>query len=148
MKILVLLSLISCFILGALATSSHAKRPLPNIEKIYAEYNVLYFDDKLPKDAVVDWGEPSDDYMASVEVMSNGKFHVAFNDYFSTADRVARLIMLHEQCHIATNDAKDFVTSDGIAIHDSHGKAWRTCMLGLDNQGAFRDILIDNYEEK
>lgn len=121
-----------------LALTASSTERLPNIQKIYAEYNTEYFDDTLPRNALIDWNEPGDNFMASTETLSDGRYHVAFNRDYSSAERVARLIMLHEQCHIKTDQH--------MLLEDAHSRAWRTCMLDLDRQGAFRRILIDFYE--
>lgn len=100
----------------------------------YKTYNERYFDNKLPEDAIVDYGEYNDDYMATTSKLPNGTFHIGLNEKFTSAARVAHLVILHEQCHIATwNEAVD------------HGPRWRVCMLGLDIMGANRGLLIDGY---
>ena len=105
------------------------------LDKKYAEYNELYFDNKLPKDTLIDHSESIQ--MASTMKMSNGRFHIAFNDKYTLAERVSRSTLLHEQCHIQT-------WSEQKAAE--HGPRWRTCMLTLDIQGIFRRLTIDEYE--
>jgi predicted SprT family Zn-dependent metalloprotease len=104
------------------------------LDKKYAEYNEIYFGGKLPADTVIDHSESVQ--MASTMKMSDGRFHIAFNDKYTLADRVARLVLLHEQCHIKTWTEQDIA---------EHGPRWRTCMLALDLQGVFRREWIDDY---
>lgn len=106
-----------------------------SLKKSYQNYNAQYFEDKLPKDSAIDYDLSDPNFMATTMLASDGKFHLSFNRYYITADRVADLIMLHEMCHIKNWD-------------DGHGRKWRSCMINLDLQGAFREELIDSYTEK
>lgn len=110
-----------------------------DLKMLYDEYNNEYFGDKLPKDAIIDWAEYDSEYMATTIRMTDGTYHIAFNEKYVQADRVLKTTLLHEMCHIPTYD--DFTVKDGW-----HGKRWRACMLGLDMRGAFRRELIDGYE--
>lgn len=118
-----------------------AKVDLPkDLDKWYSIYNSEFFNDKLPKDTVIDWGEYDLDRMGSTSVLPDGRFHIAFNEKYCLADRTARMILLHEDCHIATftettRDSKTW-----------HGPRWRTCMLNLYQVGAFKKDLIDGIE--
>jgi hypothetical protein len=100
----------------------------------YDEYNQQYFENKLPKDVVIDYSGAGG-YMAITTMLSDGRFHIALNEKYTAAPRVAHLTLLHEQCHVATYDEIE-----------EHGKRWRTCMLEIDAEGAFRANLIDGYE--
>lgn len=107
------------------------------LAEVYGEFNDQYFQGRLPKDTVVDWSESADN-IASTYKMGDGRFHITFNPKYALAHRVYATTMLHEQCHIKTYDERDFETG-------WHGKRWRSCMLQLDMQGAFRRELIDFY---
>ena len=109
-----------------------------NLYQLYDGYNDEYFDNKLPKNTVIDWDETGD-YMATTNLLPDGRFHIAFNPHYITAMRVARTSMLHEMCHIQTWGELDYQTG-------RHGPQWRTCMLGLDAAGAWRREMIDYYE--
>lgn len=123
----------------AVSTRSDARMHVPptvkEIENQYRIFNEQYFDNKLPKDVVIDYSESVD--MASTMKMRDGRFHIAFNDKFVAAPRIMNIVLIHEQCHVKTWEE--------IL---KHGPLWRTCMLTLDATGAFRNELIDNYEEK
>jgi hypothetical protein len=106
----------------------------------YDEYNKEYFYNHLPHNVIIDYSQTGR-YMALTTRMADGRFHIAFNEKYTAAERVARLILLHEQCHIKHWDAPD-------QEHDGHGREWRACMLELDAEGAFRVLLIDAYEEE
>ena len=99
-------------------------------------YNSGYFDDKLPKHIVIDWSEYNDDNMATTTVLPDGRFHIALNEKYCLATRVAHITLLHEDCHILTfsevNEGKE------------HGPRWRTCMINLSRQRAFENELIDD----
>jgi SprT-like family len=103
----------------------------------YDEYNDLYFAKKLPSDVVIDYSETGP-FMATTAQMPDGRFHIALNEKYTSAPRVAHLIIQHEQCHIKTW---------GEQKNSEHGKLWRACMLTLDAEGAFRAELIDGYRE-
>lgn len=107
-----------------------------DLDKYYSQYNSEFFNDTLPRDVVIDWGEYNTDRLASTSKLSDGRFHIAFNEQYTSAGRVARLVLLHEQCHIATWSEQPL----------EHGPRWRTCMLNLYQQGAFKADLIDGHE--
>ncbi len=112
------------------------------LEKLYATDNEEFFRNKLPKNPRIDLLE--EQYMASTVCSDDGKDCVVkFNLKYVAARRVADFTILHEMCHIKTwgKDVDDF----GQEI--VHGKLWRSCMLQIDQRGAFREILIDNYRE-
>jgi hypothetical protein len=104
------------------------------LEKSYARNNAQYFENKLPV-AVVDYDLRDPEFMATTRRTYDGVFHISFNPFYISAERYAELTMLHEMCHIKT-------------WNDQHGARWRACMIQLDLQGAFRDELIDTYQEK
>lgn len=104
------------------------------LEKSYARNNAQYFENKLPV-AVVDYDLRDPEFMATTRRTYDGVFHVSFNPFYVSAERYAELTMLHEMCHIKT-------------WNDQHGARWQACMIQLDLQGAFRDELIDSYQQK
>lgn len=118
-----------------------AKIDLPkDLDKWYSIYNSEYFGDKLPKDTVIDWSEYDPNRMSSTSVLPDGRFHIAFSEKYCLADRTAHIVLLHEDCHIATFSE---ITRDPKS---EHGPRWRTCMLNLYQQGAFKKDLIDGIE--
>jgi len=142
-KILITIALAGLYF----ALSQHLSAPavagkdLPkDLDKWYAVYNTEFFDDKLPRNPVIDWGEYDGNRMASTTVLPDGRFHIAFNEKYCLAERTARLVLLHEQCHVQTFSE---VNRDPKS---EHGPRWRTCMLNLYQQGAFKKTLIDGYE--
>ncbi len=68
---------------------------------------------------------------------------LSFNPKYVLAPRVADSTMLHEMCHLKLWDKE--VDTKGTQVY--HGKMWQNCMLQLDAQGIFREIIIDNYRE-
>lgn len=104
----------------------------------YQEYNQEFFGNKLPQNTIVDFSE-SDGAMARTTLYHSGRYHIGLNLKYSSANRTARLMILHEMCHI-----KNFV--ELYKNGEDHGPHWRACMLALEMQGANRVILIDGYE--
>jgi len=109
------------------------------LQSWYSAYNETYFDNSLPKNVVIDYDQHDDQYMATTMKWQNGTFHINFNRNYTGGERVALYTLLHESCHIKTWDS--YNVFDG-----EHNKSWQDCMLRLDSHGAFRKILIDNYE--
>jgi hypothetical protein len=99
----------------------------------YAQYNDEYFDNKLPK-AIIDLNLRNG-HMAETSYPDFKTFHITFDPHYIAAHRTARFTLLHEMCHVRTWG------------DDDHGPRWRTCMLGIDQQGGFRNIIIDKYQE-
>jgi hypothetical protein len=99
----------------------------------YDGFNNDYFLDTLPKDVVIDYSEPGDSIATTLKE-ENGRFHIRFSEKYAASPKVAHLYLLHEQCHVKTWDEEE-----------SHGVQWRTCMLQLDMEGAFRRQLIDSF---
>lgn len=135
-------SLVLFFALIFSLSPGKLEKPEPLLHQ-YVEYNETYFDNKLPKDTIIDWSETKD--MASTVRMKDGKFHIAMNDHYVAAGRVANITLLHEMCHIRTWDEWPTSFEDQKM---THGPRWRACMISLDFVGAFRVQIIDNYEEK
>jgi hypothetical protein len=144
----ILLAVIASWLSGCNSSSASTSDELPNVaffQQIYDTYNNQYFDNKLPKTVDIDLLEPNDKFMASTMCDSIGvncKIH--FNMKYVSADRVARITMKHEMCHVKTW-MKDM---DSLGMQVEHGKIWRSCMLQLDIQGAFRQDIIDGYVEE
>lgn len=138
--------LLSLFVLpraGSPSVAIHDRIGSPHgLDSIYREFNEQYFSEKLPKNVLIDFSEHGP-YLATTEKMIDGRFRIAFNSDYVTAQRVAREVMLHEQCHIKTwvdtEDEEDFKTG-------RHNRRWIACMLTVDMQGGFRRELIDYYE--
>lgn len=129
--------------LGVPAAPSHPPTQT-ELQAAYQDFNQMYFRDRLPHDVVIDFAESS--AMASTVKMADGRFHIAFNERYNQSIRQARETLLHEDCHIKTWRSLDEMTPEEI-LTNQHGRRWRSCMLQLDMQGAFRREIIDYYEE-
>jgi hypothetical protein len=115
------------------------------LTNLYAEDNERYFQNRLPKDPSIVILDKKDRNMATSSCQEDGCV-LEFNIRYTAAFRVAAFTMLHEQCHIKTGtQEKQINPTTGKPF--VHGKVWRTCMLQLDAQGAFREIIIDNDTE-
>ena len=134
----VILAILWSLICSLAELTEHSKSTgttIETLEKSYSAFNAQYFENKLPKDAVVDYDLYDPEFMATTTKGFDDKFHLSFNRNYVAAERVSDLIMLYEMCHV-----KNF--------GNEHGRKWRACMLQLDLQGAFREELIDSYTEK
>lgn len=127
-------------------------RPMPappaaystkKLRETYASLNDMYFQNSLPQDVVIDYGEYNPKYAGTTKPLPDGRFHIAINEMYAGSERMLLITILHESCHVKTWD-RDM--SNGGA--HQHGKYWRACMLQLDAQGIFREIIIDGYKEK
>lgn len=95
----------------------------------YRFYNMMYFDDELPHDIAIKYGEcgkPGD--IACTDFL-NGAFKITLVKRMNPANILAYESLLHESCHIRTWGEK------------SHGKLWWGCMRRLFNQGALQGLL-------
>lgn len=131
-------------------TANRNSRLPAHLDKWYAAYNEEYFNNTLPKDVVIDWGLSGEESIATTIRMSDKRFHIAFNDFYARAERVAHTTLLHEMCHIPTYDedeGADGAFPDLTQIQRTHGPQWRACMLRIDGMGAFRRELIDGYDK-
>jgi hypothetical protein len=151
--ITILLAVIASWLFGCCRSRDHyVEIPFPAtadrlpdaayFQKAYAIYNDAYFDNKLPKAITIDLLETNDEYMASTMCDDTGTVcTIHFNLKYVSAERVAKITMKHEMCHVKTW-MKDM---DSLGVQNDHGKIWRSCMLQLDMQGAFRQDIIDGY---
>lgn len=113
-------------------------------QRAYEIYNDAYFQNRLPKVIHIDVLEPNDKFMASTMCDERGLVcDMHFNLKYVAAHRVADITLKHEMCHID----KWMRDMDSLGVQVDHGKNWRSCMLQLDMQGAFRQDLIDGYWE-
>jgi len=103
----------------------------------YAEYNEQYFQNKLPKNVVIDLNLRTGN-MASTSFPKFEKYHISFDPHYVASQRAGRITLLHEMCHIKTWGE----------IEEVHGPRWRACMLEVDMQGEFRDIIIDKLRKE
>ena len=116
------------------------------LQRTYTAYNEQYFGDKLPKvdDVAISLDLHDDGFVATTDKGLDGEhFRIRFNMKYAAAEKFAQATLLHEMCHMKTWD-KD---RDFMGAWEEHGKLWRSCMLTLDSEGAFRDLEIDNYRE-
>ncbi|VVB50932.1 SprT-like family protein [uncultured archaeon] len=107
----------------------------------HSAYNEEYFGGKLRAHIGLDETQ----YMASTICEDDGSdCRINFNLRYTVAPRVALITMLHEMCHEKTW----MQDKDMLGKQIGHGYHWRSCMVLLDAEGAFRKIIIDNYSEQ
>lgn len=121
---------------------------IAQVEKQYAAYNSEFFNDRLPKNVVIDYGEEDSKNMATTSRFSDGTFHIALNPQYVGAQRVVDYLLLHESCHVAVWDRLHKDNDHVLSWEEEHGPVWRACMLKIDAVGGFRQIFIDSYVEK
>jgi hypothetical protein len=115
----------------------------------YTGANQEYFGNTLPENIMVTMDEHDPKWEASTTKRTDGIFWIRFNEKYITSERTANLILLHEMCHVKVWDRTHEDPSKFDGDKDGgHNEIWRSCMLELDAQGAFRMQLIDGYQEK
>lgn len=108
------------------------------LQDSYRIYNEEYFHNKLTKTPTI---RIATNIVAMADTVCDfGSCTMRFNIRYAAAPRMASLDLLHEMCHIK-------VWGQEGTGQDSHDRVWRSCMLSLDMQGAFRELLIDRYQE-
>lgn len=100
----------------------------------YNDFNLSYFDGKLPKDTVVDYAEHDEKTLART-TYEDGHFHITFNPRLAGSARVVHLYSLHEMCHIATWEEEQ-----------AHGPEWKACMHAVVAKGGIIEQMIESYE--
>jgi len=116
------------------------------LRHLYSVYNEIYLENRIEKNPSISMKENSG-FMADTFCEEDGSCVIHFNPKYVAAQRVADLTLLHEMCHVKTWKT-DVYTFGGETLQADHGRVWRSCMLELDQVGAFREIVIDNYREK
>jgi len=118
------------------------------LKQVYASYNDLYFDNKLPKDTKISNDLGGLDMADTLCDEAGQNCVVRFNPHWTAAPRVSESVMLHEMCHIRVWTKlleKDRPEIMNRVVYN-HSKPWQSCMLVLDAEGAFRRNNIDYYQ--
>ena len=111
------------------------------LQQDYADYNQAFFDNTLPKNVVVTWSDipKSKDgrfVMGNThEEIIGGTFSIQIDTKSNIAWATADTTLLHEMCHVKTYDRT--VELD----QDMHGPLFKACIVNLELQGAFTDLL-------
>ena len=117
------------------------------LQHAYASYNDQLFGNHLTKTPKIDVDLHNSD-MANTTCDDDGtNCTLSFNLKYVAAPRAAQAVLLHEMCHIKVW-SKHLSNEHDAGSEFYHDRSWRTCMLGLDAQGAFRQINIDYYHEE
>ena len=116
---------------------------------LYPVYNEQYFGKHLPSEIQINF-DLGGENIAETECLKEDGTNctISFNPHFAAAGRTADITLLHEMCHIKTwktHLLKDKPVFMGTQTY-YHDKSWRGCMLAVDTQGAFRQIIIDYYD--
>lgn len=103
------------------------------LSRLYAKFNRLYFDTRLPANPVVGWDSTisSDQWAWTIHDNIEGTqiLHIGLNpDLKKLPSQFKRLFLLHEMAHVA------------IWPYKHHGKKFQEEMQRLAVRGAFKDV--------
>lgn len=132
-----------------LPSASNGETDAAYLQHLYEIYNEQYFQnhlDKAPKINIELTGNNMADTWC--DNPDGTGCAIRFNMHYVAAPRVGQTTILHEMCHIKVWP-QTFANQPLLpsTVYD-HGRSWRSCMLALDMQGAFRQINIDFYNEE
>lgn len=116
----------------AAGVSAQPGQPDRHLDEWYASYNHAYFQDELPKNTLITYDIHDDRFMA-LTAYEGSQYHISFNMKYNFSNKMGRLNLLHELCHV-----RQMV--EGDEEFDQHGPHFQSCMLGLAKQGAFTDL--------
>lgn len=111
------------------------------LQQDYADYNRAFFNDTLPKNVPVTWSDiprtKDGRYVMgnTHEDIISGTFSIQIDTKSNIAWATADTTLLHEMCHVKTYDR---VVELG---QDFHGPLFKACLVNLQMQGAFTDLL-------
>lgn len=150
----ILLAVLAFWLFGccpSVSTTSHGETDTAYLQQLFAIYNDQYFNNHLPKVPKIDTENGGPDMADSwCDDEQGTSCHISFNLHYTAAPRTSQAVLLHEMCHIKVW-SKDLAKNKPAMMSESeyfHGHLWRSCMLSLDSEGAFREINIDYYQEE
>jgi hypothetical protein len=132
---------------GNALRAQYTARDNTRIQQDYAYYNEAFFNNTLPKNTVVVWSNiPKEERNSSsgkisVFIMGNthedadGTFTISVDTKSNITQVTTDITILHEMCHVKT---LDFAQEHD---QDVHGPAFKACVVELEMQGAFTDLL-------
>lgn len=143
MKRTIVLAALILSLLGLRVYAQKTHRSDADLQQRYEVYDNAYFDGKLPHNVPVTWKD--------IPLTKDGRYDMgithwqrfadgseAFSIDIDTKTNVAQvtadLTLLHEMCHVATDD---YVHSHG---EDAHGPAFQACRVNLEQQDALKDL--------
>jgi hypothetical protein len=97
-----------------------------DLEQLYAEYNDLYFEGKLPT-IPVKWGKVHKNHDAEFVTYVDGSLAIVLTPGLKKFPRFAYIRVLHEMIHVKQRDLKG----------DLHGPKFQREMKRLARVGAF-----------
>ena len=111
------------------------------LQQDYADYNQAFFNNTLPKNVPVTWSDiprtKDGRYVMgnTHEDVVSGTFLIRIDTKSNITMVTADTTLLHEMCHVKTYDRT--VELD----QDMHGPLFKACIVNLELQGAFTDLL-------
>ena len=111
------------------------------LQQDYADYNQAFFNNTLPKNVPVTWSDiprtKDGRYVMgnTHEDVVSGTFLIRIDTKSNITMVTADTTLLHEMCHVKTYDR---VVELG---QDFHGPLFKACLVNLQMQGAFTDLL-------
>jgi hypothetical protein len=101
------------------------------IQKDYAFYNDLFFDNKLPKNTLVTYANIPGFMGLTFECGEQKKMCIVIDRASNSVSRVAKMTLLHEMIHVKLWNVIDF---------DIHGTEFQNEMHRLANEHAFDEL--------
>jgi hypothetical protein len=120
------------------------------LQHLYATYNEQYFHNRLTTTPYITMDLANENEADTECTGDDGSgCTIRFNLHYVAAPRTAQSVLLHEMCHIKVwkTHISQAVFPPDSSSEFYHDRVWRSCMLSLDAEGAFRVINIDYYRE-
>lgn len=105
-----------------LAMQITAGNRVTNLQRWYDGYNEVYFNNSLPKDTIVAYGETGH---MGLTTKNSGRYTITISYIWNPDNKEALITLQHEMCHVATYDE-----------FETHGPRWLKCMHNLADRGA------------
>lgn len=118
----------------ALLPYSVSSGKIQPLEQWYQYYNQALFNHELPDNIQIDHQLRDPGLMAVTECELTSKVcRINMNPDYEMSDKVARLNLLHESCHVKLFVEQEYEFND-------HGQKWQGCMHMIANKNGFEDL--------
>lgn len=130
---------ISLFLAGNILCASPS-RDNTRLQQDYADFNSAFFNGQLPPGVRISWTDiplKNGNYVMGKtnENLIDGNFTIDIDTKSNIAMNTAETTLLHEMCHVKS---MDYALSHN---QNEHGLAFKSCLVDLELQGAFTDLL-------
>jgi hypothetical protein len=103
----------------------------PNLEVWYTSYNAVYFGDRLPKDTILQYGEPDGDCGETFR-RPDGGFRIVVSPTCNVTEPEVVMTLIHEMVHV-----DQYNTNHDL---DCHGPTFQNEMKELAQMGIFKGL--------